>query len=73
MKTAQAHPMTKIERYRQRHTIQPEPYSQGLDHHFDYRCAHDGIRVHPIRGGRWIHDPTEVRTAERIGIREVLT
>lgn len=43
--------MTKIEAYRACKGIVPK----------GGRCANDGIRIWPKRGGGFYHDPTEVR------------
>lgn len=57
----------EIARYRQDHVIVPVVVRKpGLGP--IHVCEHDGIRVHPAKGNRWYHDPTEVRRASAAGI-----
>ena len=61
--------MKAIERYRERHRIDPT-YMATLNERGNYdrwwQCGHDGIRIVRKGNGGWRHDPSEVRAAARV-------
>lgn len=51
----------RIDAYRSSHRIFLVS-EQHADYGLIYRCAVDGLRVHPTRNGRWRHDSAEIKT-----------
>lgn len=45
--------------YQSRHTIQMIPL-EDLARGYEAYCTVDGIRILPVKGGRWRHDPDHV-------------
>ena len=60
--------MKAIERYRERHRIDPT-FMATLNERGNYglwwQCGHDGIRIVRKSGGGWRHDPGEVKAAAK--------
>ena len=56
---ATAQPSERLRLYRTTHTIQMIPLEHMVRGYEAY-CSVDGIRILPVKGGRWRHDPDEI-------------